>query len=125
MILVEKAKQETQSLQWQRQKIRQMCPCIGLDCVDQINRHVMSVREPKMKLQVIKDKDEDWGEGFWSTSRDLEEIEETFHKQIVSSEDQEDIKVDPKIEIKLYKKRYLQMQNMQLNYKQACLMCTH
>ena len=32
------------------------------------------------------------------------QIEETFHKQIVSSEDREDIKVDPKIEMKLCKK---------------------
>ena len=34
---------------------------------------------------------------------DLEEIEETFHEQTVSSEDREDIKVDRKIEI-LHKK---------------------
>ena len=59
MIPVEKAKQETKSLQLQRQKIRQLCPRIELDCVDQINRHVMSVREPKIKFKVIKDKEED------------------------------------------------------------------
>ena len=34
---------------------------------------------------------------------DLEEIEETFHEQTVSSEDREDIKVDRKIE-NLHKK---------------------
>ena len=34
---------------------------------------------------------------------DLEEIEETFYEQTVSSEDLEDIKVDPKIE-NLHKK---------------------
>ena len=44
----------------------------------------MSVREPKIKFWVIKDKDEDWG--FWPSSWYLEDIEETFHKQIVSSE---------------------------------------
>ena len=59
MIPVEKEKQEAQSLQWQGPQIRQLCPRIGLDCVDQINRHVMSVSEPKIKFLVIKDKDED------------------------------------------------------------------
>ena len=82
----------------------------------------MSVREPKIKFQVIKDKDEDWGGGFLPFSRDLEEIEETFHKQIVSSEDREDIKVDPKIEMKLckkdtFRKWSIHTWNMQLNYK--------
>ena len=46
----------------------------------------------------------------------IEEIEDTFHKQSVSYEDQEDIKVDPKIEIKLWK-WCINTWNMRLNYK--------
>ena len=45
-------------------------------------------------MKVIKDKGEDKIE----VEGDLEEIEETFYEQTVSSEDLEDIKVNPKIE---------------------------
>ena len=45
-------------------------------------------------MKVIKDKGEDKIE----VEGGLEEIEETFYEQTVSSEDLEDIKVNPKIE---------------------------
>ena len=45
-------------------------------------------------MKVIKDKGEDKIE----VEGDLEEIEERFYEQTVSSEDLEDIKVNPKIE---------------------------